>query len=100
MELKLDDIFFIDNPNWKNIIIKEKHYKKYPSLIYFLFKYPECENELIKHLGKIDSIKKKEKDKFAIFLLILRIFSDNHCLDIQNKSNTYFSQTIKKEITP
>jgi len=54
----LDDIFFITNPNWKNDIISE--YKKYPSLIFFLFKYPGCEKELREYLSKTDTIKKKK----------------------------------------
>lgn len=32
----MDDIFFITDSNWKNDIKSE--YKKYPSLLYFLFK--------------------------------------------------------------
>ena len=43
-ELMMDDIFFVEDSNWKNNIKPE--YKKYPSLIYFLFKSPECEKEL------------------------------------------------------
>ena len=43
IKLQMDDIFFIINPNWRNNIIP--NYKKYPSLLYFLFKYPTCEKE-------------------------------------------------------
>lgn len=61
----LDDIFFITNPNWKNEIISE--YKKYPSLIFFLFKYPVCEKELREYLSKTDTIKKKKLINFLHF---------------------------------
>ena len=68
----MDDIFFVEDSNWKNNIKPE--YKKYPSLIYFLFKYPECEKELRNFLSKTDSIREKDNYKFPTFLLIFRIF--------------------------
>ena len=73
----MDDIFFITDSNWKNDIKSE--YKKYPSLLYFLFKNPDCEKELRSFLPKTDSIKNNETDKFPTFLLILHIFSDLNC---------------------
>ena len=106
----MDDIFFIENPDWKNNIKKE--WKKYPSLIYFLFKNPECEKQLIKFLGKTDSIKKKEKNKFPKFWFLLSIFSAQNCLnenieenlnnkinlDIQKKNISFISKKNKEEI--
>jgi len=76
-EIIMDDIFFFKNSNWKNDIKYEAHYKKYPSLLYFLCKNPGCEEELREFLLKNDSIKDKEKEKdtkFPTFLLIFRIF--------------------------
>jgi len=64
-KLQLDDTFFIINPNWRNNIIPE--YKKYPSLLYFLFKNPVCEKELIDYLSRVDSIKQKYLNKFLFF---------------------------------
>ena len=82
--------------NWKNDIRFE--YKKYPSLLYFLFKNPGCEAELRNFLSKADSIKDKDTDKFPTFLLILRIFSDLNCLDLQFNTENYFGTLIKEEI--
>ena len=92
----MDDIFFITDLNWKNDIKFE--YKKYPSLLYFLFKNPDCEKELRSFLPKIDSIKNNETDKFPIFLLILLIFSDLNCYNIQMNTGNFLGSLIKEEI--
>ena len=92
----MEDIFFIIDLNWKNNIKYE--YKRYPSLLYFLFKYPECEKELRNFLSKTDSIKKNNTEKFPTFLLILRIFSNIDNLDSQFKDKDFFGSLIKKEI--
>ena len=92
----MDDIFFIYNSNWKNDIKAE--YKKYPSLLYFLFKNPRCEEELRNFLIKTDSIKDNESDKFPTFLLILRIFSDLNCLNVQINIENYFGTLINEEL--
>ena len=94
--LNMEDTFFIIDSNWKKNIKFE--YKRYPSLLYFLFKYPECEKELRYFLCKTDSIKKHNTEKFPTFLLILRIFSNIDNIDLQFKDNNYFGFLIKKEI--
>jgi hypothetical protein len=96
IKLEMDDIFFIINPNWRNNIIPD--YKKYPSLLYFLFKNPTCEKELIEYLSRTDSIKDKEQDKFPTFLLILRIFSNMDCISIQINEKTFIGSIIKENI--
>ena len=95
----MDDIFFILDPEWKTSDMKPE-YKKYPSLIYFLFKNPKCEEELRQFLSKTDSIKERDinKNKFPTFLLILRIFSDINCYDLQLNADTYLGSLIKDEI--
>ena len=95
-KINMDDIFFITDSNWKNDIKSE--YKKYPSLLYFLFKNPDCEKELRSFLPKTDSIKNNETDKFPTFLLILRIFSDLNCYNIQMNTGNFFGSLIKEEI--
>ena len=67
-------------------------------LLYFLFKNSGCEEELIAFLSKTDSIKVKDSYKFPTFLLILRIFSDLDCLDLQFNTEDYFGVLIKEEI--
>ena len=95
-ELNMDDIFFILDPKWKTDIKPE--YKKYPSLIFFLLKNPDCEREIIYYLSKTDSIQKKENDKFPTFLLILRIFSDLNCIDLTINTHNFFGSLIREEI--
>ena len=95
-DLNMDDIFFILEPNWKVDIKPE--YKKYPSLIFFLLKNPDCEQELIYYLLKTDSIQKKETEKFSTFLLILRIFSDLNCIDLKINTHNFFGSLIREEI--
>ena len=96
IELIMDDIFFIKDANWKNKIKEE--YKTYPSLLYFLFKNPECEVKLREFLIKTDSIKNSSDNQFPTFLLILRIFSNTNCLDIPFNTDKFFGKEIKKEI--
>jgi hypothetical protein len=100
--LLMDDIFFIKDENWKKSLKEKKEinpeYKKYPSLLYFLFKNPKCEEELRKFLKKTDSIGKEEKRKFPTFLLILRIFSDINCFNFQINSDNFLGNLIKEEI--
>ena len=95
-KINFDDTFFVKNPDWKNDIKIE--YKKYPSLIFFLFKYPECEMKLREYLLKTESIKNKENNKFPTFLLILRIFSDLNCFNVQMFSENFFGSVIKERI--
>jgi hypothetical protein len=97
-EILMDDIFFIKDSNWKNNIKCKSEYKKYPSLLYFLFKNPGCEKELREYLSKTDSIKEDDHEKFPTFLLILRIFSAQNCLDLQINTDSYLGTIIKEEI--
>ncbi len=94
--IQMDDIFFIVNPNWRNNIIPE--YKKYPSLLYFLFKNSTCEKKLAAYLSKTDSIKNKDPDKFPTFLLILRIFSNINCISMQMNGSSYIGSLLNKNI--
>ena len=96
IELMMDDIFFIKDANWKNKMKAE--YKTYPSLLYFLFKYPECEEKLREFLIKTDSIKNSLGNQFPTFLLILRIFSSTNCLNISINTDRFFGIIIKDEI--
>ena len=95
-KFKLDDTFFVTNPDWKNDIKFE--YKKYPSLIFFLFKYPECEIKLREYLSQTELIRNNENDKFPTFLLILRIFSDLNCYNLQMFTENFFGSVIKEQI--
>ena len=95
-ELLMDDIFFIKNENWKDAITSE--YKMYPSLLYFLFKYPKCEEELRQFLKKTDSIKNSDNNKFPTFLLIFRIFSDLNCLKLDMRTDTFLGNLIQDEL--
>ena len=95
-KLLMEDIFFIKDDKWKNNIKPE--YKKYPSLLYFLLKYPNCEEELRQFLKKTDSIRKNDYNKFPTFLLIFRIFSHLNCLKIEMRADNFLGQLIQKEI--
>ena len=107
--INMDDTFFIRNSDWKNnikknIIDDDCNYKKYPSLLYFLFKNFNCEQELREYLSKTDSIKDYKDDsdrinyKFPTFLLIFRIFSNINCLDFQINSDNFLGTKIKEAI--
>ena len=95
-EIIMDDTFFLTNPKWK--IEMKPEYKKYPSFLYFLFKYPSCEEEMRPFLLKTDSINEKDNEKFPTFLLILRIFSNINCLDLQFNTDNFLGKRIKEEI--
>ena len=95
-KLLMDDIFFIKDINWKSDIKSE--YKKYPSLLYFLFKYPNCEEELRQFLKKTDSIGNSDLNKFPTFLLIFRVFSDLNCLKLEMRTDNFLGKKIEEEI--
>ena len=91
----LDDLFFIDNKEWKDNI---KEYGKYKYLIYYLFKNPDIENDLRKYLSQTDWFHKNDKNKFPIYTHILRILSSKNELSFQGKTFSYTSKLIEKTL--
>ena len=91
----LDDLFFIDNKEWKDNI---KEYGKYKYLIYYLFKNPDIENDLRNYLSQTDWFHKNDKNKFPIYTHILRILSSKNELSFQGKTFSYTSKLIEKTL--
>ena len=92
---ELDDLFFIDNEDWKDNI---KKYGQYKYLIYYLFKNPDIENDIRKYLSKTDWFLQNDKNKFPIYTHILRILSSKNELSFQGKSFSYTSNLIEKTL--
>ena len=93
-KLEYDDLFFIYDINWKENINNKNTKHKY--LIYYLFKNPQIEQVLRTNLLETDSIKNKNKNKFPLYVHLLRVFSSKNELSFQGKSMTYTSDLIEK----
>ena len=92
-KLEMEDLFFIENENWKESI---KDFSKHKYLIYFLMKNPDLENDLRKYLQKSEYFLKNDKNKFPIYTHILRILSSQNELSFQGKTYSYTSELIEK----
>ena len=92
IDLNYEDLFFLNDEDWLNN--KKNIYKKYPSLVFYLLKYPNIQREF-KH--DISLIKYSNKN-FPLFLHFLRIYSSENCLVLDVNSNYFISKKISEEL--
>ncbi len=95
-KLDYDDFFFVKAPNWKENI--NEKITKYKYLIYFLFKNPQIEMAIRNGLLKTKAFDSNNKNKFPIYVHLLRIFSSKDELSFQGKTKTYTSNLIEKKL--
>ena len=93
-KLEYDDFFFINELNWKENINKKNSKHKY--LIYYLFKNPQIEVAIRNYLLDTEVFKNNNKNKFPIYVHLLRVFSSKNELSFQGKTKTYTSNFIEK----
>ena len=95
-KLEYDDLFFIYDKNWKENLNDKNTKHKY--LIYYLFKNPQIEQILRNKLLETDAFKNNNKNKFPLYVYLLRIFSSKNEMTFQGKTKTYTSNLIEKYI--
>ena len=95
-KLDYDDFFFVKAPNWKENI--NEKITKYKYLIYYLFKNPQIEMAIRNNLLNTEAFDSNNKNKFPIYVHLLRIFSSKDELSFQGKTKTYTSNLIEKNL--
>ena len=94
-QLEYDDLFFIQDSNWRENINEQNSKHRY--LIYYLFKNPQIEVAIRNNLLETETFKNVEKtNKFPIYVHLLRIFSSKNELSFQGKTKTYTSNLIEQ----
>ena len=95
-KLNYDDFFFVKAPNWKENI--NETITKYKYLIYYLFKNPQIEMAIRNNLLNTEAFDSNNKNKFPIYVHLLRIFSSKDELSFQGKTKNYTSNLIEKNL--
>lgn len=95
-KLDYDDFFFVKAPNWKENI--NETITKYKYLIYYLFKNPQIEMAIRNNLLNTEAFDSNNKNKFPIYVHLLRIFSSKDELSFQGKTKTHTSNLIEKNL--
>ena len=91
-DLNYEDLFFLNDEDWINN--KKNIYIKYPSLTFYLIKYPNVQREFKHDISLI----KYSNNNFPLFLLFLRIYSSENCLVSDADFNYFISNAISKEL--
>ena len=89
-----EDFFFINDFNWRDNIDNTNSNHRY--LIYYFFKNPQIEIAVRTYLLETETFKSKAKDRFPIYVHLLRVFSTKSELSFQGTTKSYTSNLIEK----
>ena len=92
-KFETDDLFFVNNPNWKDNL---NNFNKNKYLIYYLFKNQDIETDLREYLLKTECFAKNNKNKFPMYAHILRILSSKNEIKFQGKAIGGISEIFEK----